>query len=209
MTLLNVAEICPATRALGPDLRFVVWVQGCCFRCAGCVSPDWIPQRQATLVQPQKLAAYIASQPAIEGVTLSGGEPMLQALALSELVRDLKLRRDLSIICYSGFTLAQLKAIANPSAANPLGAGIADLLAQIDVLIDGQYVAALNDNRGYRGSSNQIVHLLTPRHLSEVHEFQQRHRDVEIHARETTALVVGVPPIGFSANLKQAIAITP
>jgi anaerobic ribonucleoside-triphosphate reductase activating protein len=56
MTLLNVAEICPATHTLGPGQRFVVWVQGCCFKCRGCVSPDWIPQTKATLIEPSELA---------------------------------------------------------------------------------------------------------------------------------------------------------
>ncbi len=85
MTLLNVAEICPATRTLGPDQRFVIWVQGCCFNCRGCVSPDWIPQKQAILIDPVRLADYIVSIPGTEGLTVSGGEPMLQAGALSEL----------------------------------------------------------------------------------------------------------------------------
>ena len=85
MTLLNVAEICPATRTLGPGQRFVIWVQGCCFNCRGCISPDWIPQKQANLVDPVRLANYILSIPSTEGLTISGGEPMLQAAALSEL----------------------------------------------------------------------------------------------------------------------------
>lgn len=207
MTLLNLAEICSATRTLGPGLRFVLWVQGCCFNCPGCVSPDWIPQRQATLVQPQKLADQIASLPEIEGLTISGGEPMLQAPALVELVHALKAQRDLSILCYSGFTLKQLQAMSHPDSRNPLGPGIAQLLTQIDVLIDGQYITALNDNRGWRGSSNQVVHFLTPRHLPEAEQFRDRHRNLEIHVRDRSALVVGVPPIDFSSNLKQAIAI--
>lgn len=133
---------------------------------------------------------------------------MLQAAAIVELLHHIKAQRDLSVICYSGFTLAQLKAISRPDSTNPLGAGIAQLLPQIDVLIDGQYVANLNDDRGWRGSANQVVHFLTPRHQDDADQFEQRHRDIEIHVRETSALMVGVPPLDFSANLKQAIAAT-
>src|SRR5690348_11966108 len=35
--LVRVAATCTGTRALGPGLRSVVWVQGCPFRCAGCL----------------------------------------------------------------------------------------------------------------------------------------------------------------------------
>ena len=35
MALLNIAQICPSTRALEPGQRLVIWVQGCCFDCLG------------------------------------------------------------------------------------------------------------------------------------------------------------------------------
>ena len=170
MTLLNAAEICPATHTLGPGQRFVIWVQGCCFNCRGCISPDWIPQKQATLVDPVQLADYILSVPGTEGLTVSGGEPMLQATALSELFTHLRQHRDISIMCFSGFTLEQLQAKSDPA--------INQVLTLIDVLIDGQYIPELNDNKGWRGSSNQVVHFLTNRHLPESSLFTQRKRDV-------------------------------
>ena len=200
MTLLNIAEICPATRTLGPGQRFVIWVQGCCFRCRDCVSPEWIPQKQATLVDPRRLGDRILSVPGTEGLTVSGGEPMLQAAALSELFTYLRQHRDLSIICFTGFSLEQLQAKSSPA--------INQVLALIDVLIDGLYISELNDNKGWRGSSNQVVHFLTPRHMSEASLFASRKRDVEIHMRDESALMVGVPPHNFSSNFKQAVDIS-
>jgi anaerobic ribonucleoside-triphosphate reductase activating protein len=197
MNLLNIAEICPVTHALGPRQRFVIWVQGCCFNCRNCISPDWIPQKQATLVDPLKLAVYILSIPGIEGLTVSGGEPMLQAAALSKLFAYLRQHRDFSIMCFTGFTLQQLQAKSDSD--------INQVLTQIDVLIDGQYIPELNDNKGWRGSSNQVVHFLTPRHLSEASLFTERKRDVEIHLRDDSALMVGVPPYNLSAHFKQAV----
>ncbi len=193
MTLLNLAELCPATRTLGPGQRFVLWVQGCCFNCPGCISPDWIPQVSGTWVEPRLLAEKILSVPGIEGLTVSGGEPMLQAQALSELFAEV----DCSIICYTGFTLEQLQGKSDPA--------IARVLSQIDVLIDGLYIAELNDNQGWRGSSNQRVHFLTPRLLEEASTFCSRRRDVEIHLRNDSALMVGVPPRHFSDTFKQAV----
>jgi anaerobic ribonucleoside-triphosphate reductase activating protein len=199
MTLLNIADICSATRTLGPGQRFAIWVQGCCFNCTDCVSPDWIPQKQATLVDPQKLAETILSVSGTEGVTVSGGEPMLQAIALRELFISLRQHRDISIICFTGFTLQQLQAKSDPV--------IDELLILIDVLIDGQYVEKLNDNKGWRGSSNQVVHFLSPRHLLEASCFVERKRDVEIHMRDDSALMVGVPPDNFSESFHQAVKI--
>lgn len=65
MTLLNLTEICSSTHTLGPGKRFVIWVQGCCFNCPNCISPEWIPQKQANLVDPIKLSNYILSIPSI------------------------------------------------------------------------------------------------------------------------------------------------
>lgn len=192
---LNIAEICPATHTLGPGQRFVIWVQGCCFNCPGCISPNWIPQKQATLVDPQKLANYILSVPDTEGLTVSGGEPMLQAPALSQLFTHLRQRANFSIICFSGFTLEQLQVKCDPA--------INQVLSLIDVLIDGQYMSELNDNKGTRGSSNQIVHYLSGRHALEANLFTERKRDVEIHMREDSALMVGVPPINFPEHFKK------
>lgn len=197
MTLLNIAEICPTTRTLGPGQRFVIWVQGCCFNCAGCISPEWIPQEVANLVEPTILAQTILSVSGTEGVTISGGEPMLQAEALSELLSKLRQKTSLSIICFTGFTLAQLLAKSEPN--------INRLLLLIDVLIDGQYIAELNDNKGWRGSANQVVHFLTDRHLPEADLFRDRLRNVEIHLRHDAALMVGIPPHNFSQDFRQAV----
>lgn len=197
MTLLNIAEICPATHTLGPGQRFVIWLQGCCFNCPGCVSPNWIPQTNATLVKPSELANTILSIPNTEGLTVSGGEPMLQAQGLMELFDHLKQKSDLSIICFTGFTLENLKA-KNELAINRT-------LTYIDVLIDGQYIQALNDNKGWRGSSNQVIHFLTSRHLSEANLFTERKRDMEIHLQNDAALMVGVPPHNFSQDFHQVV----
>ena len=195
MTLLNLAYYCNATRTLGPGQRFVIWVQGCCFNCPGCVSPEWIPQTTATLVEPQKLAEYILSIPNTEGLTVSGGEPMLQAAALSQLFSYLREYQDLSIMCYSGFTLQQLQAKIDPD--------INQVLSLIDVLIDGQYIEQLDDNKGWRGSANQTVHFLTSRHIKEAHLFTERKRDVELHVQDDSVLMVGVPPNNFQQDFHQ------
>lgn len=196
--LINIAATCVGTRALGPGLRSVVWVQGCPFRCSGCLSPQWIPIRNARLVPIDILVEELLINPLVDGLTLSGGEPFLQAAALSELVRQARKQRELSLICFTGYQLADLR---NMTAVK----GVEDLLSMIDVLIDGPYIAELDDNRGMRGSSNQVIHHLTDR-LKD-YNFETQPRQAEIRISDGEMLFVGVPPQGIIPQVDQEVRL--
>jgi anaerobic ribonucleoside-triphosphate reductase activating protein len=186
VALVQVAATCVGTRALGPGLRSVLWVQGCPFHCAGCIAPGWIPQRTARIVHPGDLADELLADPGVTGLTFSGGEPMVQAAALAEVARYARRIRALTLICFTGYRLARLR-------SNPPAPGVPALLDQADVLIDGRYVAALNDDRGLRGSSNQRVHFLSGRLTAARDELESGPRRAEFRFREDTATLVGVP----------------
>jgi anaerobic ribonucleoside-triphosphate reductase activating protein len=194
--VLNVAATCAATYALGPGLRAVVWVQGCVFRCPGCIAPGWIPIRPARLVRPADLVSELLGNPGVSGLTFSGGEPMLQAAGLARLARLARRQRDLSVICFTGFQKAALE-------TNPPGPGVADLLQEVDVLIDGPYITRLNDNQGLRGSQNQRIHYLTDR-LSGC-DLERVPRRAEIQLSDGHALLVGVPPLRLGDAFNQAV----
>jgi anaerobic ribonucleoside-triphosphate reductase activating protein len=190
--VVNVAATCVGTRALGPGLRSVLWVQGCPFRCASCIAPDWIPQRNARLARPEELARELLADPQVSGLTLSGGEPMAQADALARTVQLAREIRDVTIICFTGYRLAQLR-------RRPTRPGVSALLGEVDVLIDGRYVARLDDGRGLRGSANQRIHHLTDRLRS--HDFETGSRTAELRFRDQDVYVVGLPPPGLLAAL--------
>lgn len=181
---LNIAATCSMTQALGPGKRAVVWVQGCVFRCPGCIAPDWIPMKPAHLVSPMALARQLLDNPNITGLTLSGGEPMIQAEGLTRLIDAARKIRPIDVICFTGFQLEQLR-------KTPPSPGVFDLLASVDVLIDGPYINRLNDDRGVRGSSNQRIHYLTDR-LSGVN-LETNPRKAEIMVHDGHAILVGVP----------------
>ena len=197
-SLLNVAATCQATRALGPGWRAAVWVQGCPLNCAGCLAPEWIPDRPARAVRPDQLAAELLGDPRVTGLTFSGGEPMAQAGLLAATALEARRHRELTLICFTGLRLERLRQDADP--------GVLALLAQIDVLIDGPYVATLNDGTGLRGSTNQRVHQLTDRLRDTAYDFVGRRRDAEVQLTGGAALLVGVPPLGLAAALDQASA---
>lgn len=148
---------------LGPGVRYVVWVQGCMQRCPGCVSPQAQPLDGGTEMPVDALVEDILSTDGIEGITISGGEPFLQAAALVRLIDALRARRDLGVIVYTGCLLEDLQ--------SDEPAGAAELLMRIDLLIDGPYVDELNDDGALRGSSNQRVIPLTKRYTGAVADY--------------------------------------
>lgn len=196
--VLNVAATWSGTTALGPGLRSVVWVQGCPFRCAGCMAPDWIPDIPARRVEPAVLAEELLADPAVDGLTFSGGEPMRQAAGLAEVARYARRRRDVSLVCFTGYRIEELR-------RDPPAPGVDALLAATDVLVDGRYVAARDDGRGLRGSTNQRVHHLTGRLAGSGYDFAGRGRSAEIVLDGPDVLLIGVPPPALLAAFDTAV----
>ena len=198
-SVLNLADFCPQTEALGPGKRAVVWAQGCALRCPGCVSPSYSPFVPAALIEAGDLAARILQNPDIDGVTLSGGEISHQAIGISRLIDILHAQRpELTILAYSGYTLEELHASGLP--------GITEYLSRLDCLIDGPYLQALDDGlTGLRGSSNQKIHLFTPR-LQDF-DFENTTRHPEIHIQNNKLVFVGLPPRSFLDALDNAMGV--
>jgi anaerobic ribonucleoside-triphosphate reductase activating protein len=109
------------------------------------------------------LASWILLQPEIEGITLSGGEPMLQAPALIHLINQVRQVRDLGVMCYTGYTLQGLQ--GDGTAAQK------ELLSCLDLLVDGLYQADQHGNLLWRASHNQKLQLLTPRYQSYLEQY--------------------------------------
>ncbi len=85
----------------GPGIRFVIFTQGCPMRCAYCHNPDTWEVKAGTLISVEQLADEFESKRGFYkngGVTVSGGEPLLQPDFLSDLftVFHGKARRDAS-----------------------------------------------------------------------------------------------------------------
>lgn len=192
--VLNVAAISARTQALGPGTRAVVWVQGCPLKCPGCVAPEWIPFVPAMKLTPQEILERLDLD-GISGLTFSGGEPMEQAAGLAALARLARQKKDLDLICFTGYRYERL-------VNNPLHPGVSELLAQVDVLIDGPFVQALNDSKGLRGSSNQRVIYLTSKLRG--HDFESQTRAVEITITDGELAFVGIPTPEIMSALSKA-----
>lgn len=65
----------------GPGTRFVVFVQGCPMRCAYCHNPDTWAMTGGTMMEPQEIYAQYKRNEGFYkggGITVTGGEPLLQ-----------------------------------------------------------------------------------------------------------------------------------
>lgn len=155
MNILRLYQREPTVYTLGPGRRYCLWVQGCERQCPGCISVHSRDPQGGYSMNLHALAMEIKmSQP--DGLTISGGEPFLQAETLGQLLHLLKngMNCHPGVIVYTGYTLEELQDM--PSAQR--------LLEHTDLLIDGPYVASLDDGRSLRGSSNQRVIPLTERY---------------------------------------------
>ena len=77
----------------GPGVRFVVFLQGCPLRCAYCHNPDtWDPQGGEPYTPQAVCEKILRYRPYLRhgGVTVSGGEPLMQAPFVAELFRLLR-----------------------------------------------------------------------------------------------------------------------
>ena len=98
-------------------------------------------------VSVEELAAQMASNPATRGLTLSGGDPFLQAAECAALAR-LAHTQGRTVWVYTGYLYEHLIISSNQAWL--------ELLDETDVLVDGPFVQALKSYAAlFRGSSNQ------------------------------------------------------
>lgn len=94
----------------GPGVRFVVFVQGCPLRCAYCHNPDtWEFGKGERVSVDKMLAEILKYKNYIEGVTVSGGEPLCQIDFVTELFGALKANGLNTCIDTSGATFSKDK----------------------------------------------------------------------------------------------------
>lgn len=134
----------------GPGTRYVVFFQGCTHRCEKCQNPDTWDIEKGKIYDTDDIVNDILSTKYLDGVTFSGGDPLLQAKALSEMCKKLK-EKNINIWCYTGWTYEALE-------NNVVSLEAKEALDHIDVLIDGPFIYSLfSDKCIYRGSTNQRI----------------------------------------------------
>lgn len=133
----------------GPGIRYVLFTQGCPHKCKGCHNPQTHDISAGDTKNIDEIVDDITQNPLLKGVTISGGEPFLQAKQISKLIS--KLDRDkLDVIVYTGFKYEEL--LNNSNENN----GFYSLINNSDILIDGKFDIGLKSELlPFRGSTNQ------------------------------------------------------
>lgn len=188
--MLRVATIVDDTEAEGPGRRLALWVQGCTIRCPGCCNPEMFTRSGGTEMAIDEVLARLDRAGDVEGVSILGGEPFEQAAGVAAFARGVRARGK-TVMVYSGYTLAELHARADDDP------GVTELLAEVDLLVDGRYDQTLPEppppaGRRWLGSTNQVMHYLTPAYSP--HDPRMRAANtVEIHWRDGKLIVNGWP----------------
>lgn len=185
--IINIYNMLPETTALGPGVRFALWLQGCDKRCDGCLSPRSHSLTGGRQYKISELINIISEIKNIEGLTISGGEPLLQSESLSELIMKLREKKDYGIILYTGYRYEEIEEKAEKDI------NLKNLIQQVDLLIDGPYIKELDDGKSLRGSSNQKVISLTGRYAEFMHLYGREGRKVEMFFDEDKISFAGVP----------------
>jgi anaerobic ribonucleoside-triphosphate reductase activating protein len=191
--LLQVHDVLPASRANGPGVRFVVWVQGCSRRCPGCFNPATHDPAGGRSVPVAELAVHVASLGhAIEGITLSGGEPLEQPEAVLALLCRVRRETDRSSLLFTGLTWEEFRALPE---AGPI-AGC------LDLLIAGPYDASRRCACDVRGSENQTVHFLSDRY--QARDLAGAPASEVVITPEGSIITTGIDPLGWAAGRRNA-----
>ena len=143
--LIRIAGIVPESFVDGAGIRYAIFMQGCLRNCEGCHNPNTHDLRGGQLVDTADIIADFKRNKLLSGITLTGGEPLLQIAPAVELARAAKLF-GLSVWLYTGYTFETLNVDAKR------------LLKFVDVLVDGAFDITQRDlDLQFRGSRNQRI----------------------------------------------------
>ena len=185
---LRLYMLAPCSEVLGPNKRFIVWVQGCNKRCKGCIAKDSWTLDGGELVAVDDVVQQILQQDDVEGITISGGEPFLQQDALCELISKVREQKDIGVIIYTGMKYSEIENLA--------------LTHFADIIIDGEYIEDLNDDKSLRGSSNQNIICLTKRYEKIVSQhYGVQGRKVELMLLNKENRLIGIPSKNFECMI--------
>ncbi len=90
----------------GPGIRMVVFMQGCPMRCNYCHNPDTWPEKKGSVMTVSQVLQRFEKTKAFTegGITVTGGEPLLQIDFVTELFKQCKKKNINTCLDTSGIT---------------------------------------------------------------------------------------------------------
>ena len=193
----------PGSRANGPGLRSVVYFQGCSLNCAGCWNPATHKFRGKEISVTAVVRRFedAIGSAALEGVTLSGGEPMQQATAVADVIKEIRESVPAaSFGMFTGYTEAELDGggyVTRPTTSEEHRRDLWQFIRrQLDFAIMGRYERTEAIGLPLRTSSNQRLHLFSSRYSEADFDLQLVEIDIGSDGR---SVVTGFPILGTPA----------
>lgn len=145
--MLRVNSTMPESRAQGPGLRYTIWTQGCSIHCPGCSNVNMWPFEGGQEFDTKEVIDALVD-PNLDGVTITGGEPLDQFNAVYDLCSHLFLLT--SVFLTTGYTEKQIER-----------KGYQKIFDVLDIICMGPFNESLVCKDEWRGSSNQVIRFLT------------------------------------------------
>jgi anaerobic ribonucleoside-triphosphate reductase activating protein len=145
---LQINYIGKKLHAQGPGIRYTIWTQGCSIHCVGCSNIDTWDFSCGTSINTESLSKDILGTRGIDGVTITGGEPLDQFDAVLSLCKALF--GQVCIFLTTGYTMGQLH-----------HKGLAEILSFVDIICTGPFEQDHICSGEWKGSSNQKIVFIT------------------------------------------------
>lgn len=137
-----------SSRVNGPGNRAVIWTRGCTLNCPGCFNKETHPSKggeSSTISDLLKRVLAAEEQFNVEGITISGGEPLQQKWPLIRFLQLVRHHTNLSVVLFTGYSGAEIWRMPG-----------SDFLPSLcDVIIAGRYDQKQRVADGLIGSSNK------------------------------------------------------
>ena len=179
-----IARIYYPVTTLGYGKRVGIWVAGCNKNCKHCMSESLKSFDSGVQMSIDDICKIIKKiEYKIDGFTISGGEPFLQIKELARLTDRLSSEYSDDIIIYTGYTLEKLE-LENAEIMRKI-------IDSVSVIIDGEYIEALNNGIGNMGSSNQNVHIF--KNYDRHKDLVSNERKVQMIEHKNGITIIGIP----------------
>ena len=147
----------PETIVDGDGIRFSIYLSGCRHHCRGCHNPEsWNPASGHPLTR-EKIEEFIEainSNPLLDGITFSGGDPFYSPEDFLPLIKEFSERTGQNIWCYTGYLFDKdvLDKMCKESEVTK------EIVSYLDIVVDGEFmIDRKNLKINFRGSDNQRI----------------------------------------------------
>ncbi len=190
---------------LGPGRRIALWVQGCSRHCEGCASRDTWDHAGGEALDIEDLADKITELIVLErldGLSVTGGEPVEQAEALARLINiirgridDERISRGFTVLVFTGFPYDQIES-SYPA-----------LIGLVDVMVCGPYDETRPRSNRLVASDNQELIFLNEFAKEEFMSYAlDETRLLQFDAKGSSISLIGMPLFGDLGNIEKSLA---